>query len=80
MDIESYSKYGYKSIKFEKEGVANYSFSTVLYPTTGENHNEPIVREYERSDYKQVVVQNGSIKSSYYLNKGKELKLDETKY
>ena len=77
MEIESYSKFGYNSYKFEKEGQSNYSFYTALIPSSTKLNDEPTVREYERDDYKQIVVENGAIKSSYYLNKGKIIKLDE---
>jgi hypothetical protein len=79
MEIEPYSKYGYNSLKFEKKGVKNYSFSTILLPLLKTGGPVPIIREYERNDYKQIVVQNGLLKGIYYENKEKELNLDEIK-
>jgi len=77
MTMEPYSKYGYDSFKFEKEGHSNYTYSTILFPVLDNSDEEPIIREYERNDYKEIVVQRGSLKFSFYLNKENDIILDE---
>lgn len=76
MNLEPYSKYGYNSFKFEKEGVSDYTFSTIVFPLVN-GTVEPTIREFERNDYKQILVRQGNKKYSYYFNKGEILKLDE---
>jgi hemolysin activation/secretion protein len=62
---------------FEKKGVTDYSFYTILFPQKSYLYQKPRVRLYERNNYKQIVVDTDSTVIKIYLNPDKNIKLEE---
>ena len=79
MNIENKKNYKTHSVIFEKEGVKDYSFYTLLAPMNKNDNSFPKIQLFERSNYLQVIVTFRNRKFSYYEKKKTDIKLDELK-
>ncbi len=77
MTLTNKQNFWTNSVQFEKNGVKNYSFLTILYPQKTESPSDPDIRLFERDNYKQVQFTSDSLKFIAYLNNQLKLKLDE---
>jgi hypothetical protein len=77
MEITNRTNFWTNSVQFEKKGVKNYSFFTVLFPQKSEAHINPEIRLFERDGNKQIVLFADSLKFITYINSQPVLKLDE---
>ena len=77
MEVANRINFGTKSTIFEKRGYKDYSFLTLLYPTSVNSKIIPEIRLFERGDYKQVVVSANEYKHVLYFKKQQEISLDE---
>ncbi len=77
MDVTNKKNYWTNSVQFEKKGVKDYSFLTVLYPQKTESLINPDIRLFERDGNKQIVLLTDSLKFTAYINNQPNLKLDE---
>ena len=77
MKLTNKKNFWTNSVQFEKNGVRNYSFLTVLYPQNTESPGDPDIRLFERDNYKQIQFTADSLKFITYINKQQKLILDE---
>ncbi|MBK7629531.1 MAG: heparinase II/III family protein [Ignavibacteriales bacterium] len=77
MEITSRKNFWTNSVQFEKKGVKDYSFLTVLYPQKTESLLSPEIRLFERDGNKQIVLFADSLKLTAYIINQPKLKLDE---
>lgn len=77
MEITNRKNYWTNSVQFEKKGVKDYSFLTVLYPQKTESLINPDIRFFERDGNKQIILLADSLKFTAYINNQPKLKLDE---
>ena len=77
MEITNRKNFWTNSVQFEKKGVKNYSFLTILYPQKTESLLSPEIRLFERDGNKQIVLFADSLKFITYLINQPSIKLDE---
>jgi hypothetical protein len=77
MNLNQFSKYNINSLKFEKTGVNDYSFSTILYPSPINDTGSPVVKQFDQKECRQITVTKNQNKGTLYLRAGKEIKSDE---
>jgi len=77
MKLTNKKNFWTNSVQFEKQGVANYSFLTVLYPQNTESFGDKDIRLFERDNYTQVQFIADSLNFITYINNQQKLKLDE---
>ena len=77
MEISTQQNYWTNSVQFEKKGVRDYSFFTILYPQKTESLINPEIRLFERDGNKQIVLFADGLKFSAYIINQPKLKLDE---
>src|ERR1035437_6885569 len=79
MNINQFSKYNINSLKFEKTGVNNYSFLTILFPSPLNDASPPIVKQFDQKECRQITVSKNKNKGALYFRTGKEINSDETR-
>ncbi|MFZ2322382.1 MAG: heparinase II/III family protein [Ignavibacteriaceae bacterium] len=77
MDISTRQNYWTSSVIFEKKGMRDYTFSTILFPQQIESTLNPDIRLFERDGNKQIVLFADSLKLIAYLINQQNIKLDE---
>ena len=77
MEISIRKNFRTNSLQFEKKGVKEYSFFTILYPQKTESLIDPDIRLFERDNNKQIVLSADSLKFTAYFNNQTIMKLDE---
>ena len=77
MKLTNKKNFWTNSVQFEKNGVKNYSFLTVLYPQKIEFPGDIGIRLFERDNYKQIQFTVDSLKFITYINKQEKSILDE---
>lgn len=77
MEIRSRQNFWTNSVEFEKQGVKNYTFYTLLLPLDKSNSTAPDIRRYERKNYLQIVATSGEESYILYRRRGPHLTLDE---
>jgi hypothetical protein len=77
MEISTQQNYWTNSVQFEKNGVKDYSFFTMLYPQKTEPPINPEIRLFERDGNKQIVLFADSLKFIAYLISQPSIRLDE---
>jgi hypothetical protein len=77
MNIVPFSKYNINSIKFEKTGVKDYFFSTILYPISINDSGVPVVKQFTQKECTQVIVTKNNDKGILFFNVSKEIKSDD---
>ena len=77
MEITSRRNFWTNSVQFEKKGVKDYSFFTILFPQETQSLVNPEIRLFERDGNKQIVLFADSLKFTAYISSQTTLKLDE---
>ncbi len=77
MDISTRQNYRTSSVIFEKKGVRDYTFSTILFPLQNDSKINPDIRLFERDGNKQIVLSADSLRFVAYLINQPGIKLDE---
>lgn len=77
MNIGNRKNFWTESVVFEKLGVLDYAFITLIDPCRIESEIIPDIRLFERMSYKQVLIFNGNYKHALYFKKLDEISLDE---
>ncbi|MBE0572131.1 MAG: heparinase II/III family protein [Ignavibacteriaceae bacterium] len=77
MEISTQQNFWTNSVQFEKKGVKDYSFFTILFPQETQSLVNPEIRLFERDANKQIVLVADSLKFTAYINNQPTLRLDE---
>ncbi|MGH1364077.1 MAG: heparinase II/III family protein [Calditrichia bacterium] len=77
MELTKRQNFWTHSMQFEKAGVEDYRFQTVVYPQAATDSIVPDIRLFERKPYRQVVIFAGAYRHTLYVKKQPSFTLGE---